>query len=316
MRVEPEISAIVPTHNPDEGRLRRTLVALRDQNIPVARFEVIIVDNASTRFPEPAFFAELSLPNLVRIEEPHLGLTAARSRGFSRARGELAVLVDDDNVLAPDYLAVVASLFTTHPRVGVLGGRSIPEFAEPPPDWATPFFPLLALRDPGTVPLFAETLRPAGSARNVYPPFAPIGAGMGLRRAAWQAWLQAHADGERLSDRCGGAFTSSGDNDIVFCAMKAGWSAAYFPQLSLTHLIPAARLKAAYLARLNRGIQQSWMQVLRLHDASPWPPLSPTGAVLRKAKAWFTHHAWQSAAARVRWQGACGHFDGRVTPRP
>jgi hypothetical protein len=139
---------------------------------------------------------------------------------------------------------------------------------------------------------------------------------MALRRPAWNAWLESLRDPAAVpSDRRGGELTSSGDNDIVLCALQAGWRAGYFPELSLTHLIPAGRLDAGYLARLNRGIQQSWMQVLTRHAANPWPALTPAGAALRKAKAWFTNRAWSSPAARVRWQGACGHFDGRVASR-
>ena len=178
-----------------------------------------------------------------------------------------------------------------------------------PPGWTGEFHALLALRDLGPAPLVSHGLRAAATGRNEYPDFAPIGAGLALRRAAWQAWLgQASA----LSDRRGGELTSSGDNDIVLCAMGANWEVGYFPTLSLTHLIPANRLEAAYLAQLNRGIQQSWMQVLILHNASPWPPLSPLGALLRKIKAWFTYQAWRHPAELIRWQGACGHFDGRV----
>jgi GT2 family glycosyltransferase len=218
--------------------------------------------------------------------------------------------VDDDNVLAPDYLEGSLSAFASHPRVGLAGGRSVPRFSSDPPGWAREFYGLLALRDLGGADRISQGLRPRGSERNAYPDFAPIGAGMALRRAAWQAWLDAPASG--LSDRRGGALSSSGDNDIVLCAMRAGWEVGYFPGLVLTHLIPPGRLEASYLARLNRGIQKSWMQVLARHDASPWPPITPAGAALRKARAWFTHRAWSSPAARIRWNGACGHFEGRV----
>jgi hypothetical protein len=98
----------------------------------------------------------------------------------------------------------------------------------------------------------------------------------------------------------------------VLTLMQAGWEVGYFPSLALVHLIPSSRLEADYLARLNRGIQHSWMQVLAAHEANPWPPVSPASAALRKAKAWITHHSWSSTAARIRWQGACGHFDGRA----
>lgn len=306
-----KVSVIIPTHNPDPGRLRATLEGLRSQTLPASDWETVLVDNASARFPDPAFFRAVDLPNLRIVAEPDLGLSAARRRGFLEAGAELAVLVDDDNVLAPEYLERTREIFAAHPRIGLAGGKSVPRFEQEPAEWTREFLPLLALRDLGDRPLVSHGLRPAGTGRNHYPEFAPIGAGMALRRAAWTAWLDAHAGGAP-TDRRGGELTSSGDNDIVLCAMQAGWEAGYFPQLALTHLIPAGRLEPAYLARLNRGIQKSWLQVLRRHDACPWPPLTSPGASLRKARAWFTHRAWSSRAAQIRWQGACGHFDGRV----
>jgi len=307
------LSVVIPTHNPDPERLRRTLLGLRAQTLPAADWELILVDNASASFPSAGYFADCAVGNLAIVPEPELGLTAARRRGLGAARGQIAILVDDDNVLAPDYLAQATALFAAHPQVGAAGGKSLPEFAIAPAEWTHEFFPLLALRDLGDAPLIVTTLRPPGSPRNEYPACAPIGAGMVLRRAAWEAWLKAPG-AHALSDRRGTALTSSGDNEIVFQVLEAGWSVAYFPRLVLTHLIPAGRLEPDYLARLNRGIQESWMQVLARHAASPWDPLTPFGARLRAARAWFTHRAWISPAARIRWQGACGHFAGRVRP--
>lgn len=305
------LSVVLATHNPDPARLKRTLLGLRTQTLPGHDREVILVDNASSRFPGAEFFIECAPDNFSIVAEPELGLTAARRRGLTTAQGNLAVLVDDDNVLAPEYLAEVVRLFAAHPRLGAAGGKSLPEFAVEPAEWTREFFPLLALRDLGEADLVAHTLRPAGSVQNEYPTFAPIGAGMALRRAAWEAWLP-FATSSSLSDRRGGSLTSSGDNEIVLCVLEAGWSVGYFPTLVLTHLIPPGRLGPGYLARLNRGIQQSWMQVLTCHDANPWLPLSPVGATLRQWRAWFTHRAWSSPAAQVRWQGACGHFSGRI----
>ena len=77
-------------------------------------------------------------------------------------------------------------------------------------------------------------------------------------------------------------------------------------------MIRSDRELLADLARLNRGIQKSWMQVLTLHGANPHATLSSAGARLRKLKAWFTYAAWRGPIHRIRWQGACGHFDGRI----
>lgn len=307
------LSVILPTHNPDASRLRRTLDGLCAQTLPPASWETILVNNASTAFPGTRFLAAHAPANFRLLAEPKLGLSTARACGFSAAAGGFAVLVDDDNVLAPDYLAQVLALFAAHPRVGALSGKNLPEFEGPPPDWTREFHGLLALRDLGEASLLSHGLRSHDNTRNNYPLFAPMGAGMALRREAWTAWLSLRRNGEGPTDRRGDELNSSGDNDIVLALMRAGWECAYFPELSLTHLIPSSRLEADYLARLNHGIQKSWQHVLALHDASPWLPLSPLGARLRKLKAWFTHRAWSSPAARVRWQGACGHFDGRVS---
>ena len=306
-----DLSVIIPTHCPHPGRLRRTLAALHRQTLPADRWETVIVDNASSPALNAGDLAAVAPANLRLVSEPVLGLTRARRAGFSSARADLVILVDDDNVLAPDYLAQVLALFGANPRIGALGGRSLPEFEVAPPGWVREFDGLIACRDLGSHSLVSHGLRPAGAARNEYPDFAPIGAGMALRRDAIQSWLAESASGQ-LTDRRGRELSSGGDNDLVLHLLRAGWDVGYFPELSLTHLIPAGRLEPSYLCRLNRGIQKSWMQVLTRHEANPWPPLTPAGASLRKLKAWFTHRAWSSPAARIRWQGACGHFDGRV----
>lgn len=309
----PALTVILPTHNPHAGRLRGTLTGLAAQTLPHEQWELLIIDNASSPPVSLEHFAATAPLHTRLVTEPKPGLSHARRRGFTEARGNFAVLVDDDNVLAPDYLACATALFAAHPRVGALGGKSLPEFETPPPDWATEFFPLLALRDLGPTPIISSGLRPPGATLNTYPPCAPIGAGMALRRAAWEAWLR-HPSSSTLTDRCGGALTSGGDNDIVFRVLRAGWEVAYCPELSLTHLIPSDRLSPAYLARLNYGIQKSWQQVLRFHDASPWPTISRWTVPMRKLKAWFSYRAWRGIPEKIRWRGACGHFEGRAIP--
>jgi glycosyltransferase involved in cell wall biosynthesis len=308
-----EVSVIIPTHNPNPERLRRVFAGLGAQTLPAGRWETILVDNASV----PPVGPPLAAPaNLRLVPEPTLGLTAARRRGFAEGRAPLAVLVDDDNVLAPDYLENVVRIFGAHPELGAIGGRSLPEYERAPEPWQAEFLPLLALRDPGDQARQSRGFPPGNGAPREYPSeTAPIGAGMALRQEAVRTWLEA-ADRGGPSDRRGGELTSGGDNDIVLTIMARGWEVGYFPELKLVHLIPASRLEAGYLARLNRGIQKSWMQVLRRHDANPWPPIPRWTVPLRQLKAWFTHRAWSGPAARVRWQGACGHFEGRTPPAP
>jgi glycosyltransferase involved in cell wall biosynthesis len=300
------ISVIICTHNPAADRLLAALEALKTQTIPAGIWETLIIDNASDHFPPPDLVAFHAPANTRIVSEPELGLTAARKRGLREARAPIVIFVDDDNVLDADYLEASLELMDSDPRIGAAGGRSFPTFEKQPESWHSEFFSLLALRDPGDKPLVTDP------GAHVYPVFAPIGAGLVLRVTAAAAWLEKSA-ANAPPDRCGTSLSSAGANDLVYTIIEADWSVAYSPRLRLTHLIPASRLDAGYLARLNRGIQESWVRVLRLHNACPWPPLTRTGAALRKIRGWFRHRAWRNGAPRVRWQGACGHFDGRVS---
>jgi glycosyltransferase involved in cell wall biosynthesis len=309
--MSPALTVIIPAYNPAPARLKVVLEALRAQTLPVVQWETIVVNNASTIWPDPDFFATHAPANCAVVEESTPGLSAARFCGFAAARGDSVVLVDDDNVLSPDYLEVTLRLFALNPTIGVAGGKIHPRFETPPPEWTCRFFPLLALRDFGDSPLLSTGLRPAGSKFDLYPAFAPVGAGMALRRAAWQAWLD-RANAETLTDRRGEALSSSGDNDIVFSAMHAGWEVGYFPELTLTHLIPAARLTRSYLGRLNRAIARSWVEFLRSYSACPWGPIEAWTVPIRNTKAWLRGRAWSGPAEYVEWQGTCGHFEGRA----
>jgi glycosyltransferase involved in cell wall biosynthesis len=308
-----DVAVIVPTHNPDPGRLRRALAGLRAQTLHARQWETVMVDNASHPHVDAAALAQVGPANLRVVAEPVLGLTSARRRGLAEVHAAVVVFVDDDNVLAPDYLERALRLSHENPGVGAFGGRSVPEFELEPEAWQREFLNLLAVRDPGDVPQISRGLRPPGALLNEYPVHAaPIGAGMVVRLEAARQWMDDNPNGGILPDRRGGDLSSGGDNDIILAVMKHRWEVAYFPELSLVHLIPPGRLEAAYLARLNRGIQRSWMQVLTKHEANPWPPISPWTAQLRIWKAWFTNRAWSGDAAQIRWQGACGHFEGRT----
>ncbi len=300
----PLISVILCAHTPHPVRLARTLAGLAAQTLAPSSWEFLLIDNRST---PPLSLSSSPHPSLRIIRENALGLTPARIAGIRSATGSFLVFVDDDNILAPDFLSHALRLFDAHPALVAAGGPVRPEWETSPPAWSAPFHGLLALRDLGTVSRIAT-----GGPKAPWPDFAPVGAGLVIRRTAALAYADAlaAAPGRRALDRAGGSLASGGDNDLVFTALHAGGNVAYFPELQLTHLIPAARLAPAYLARLNRGIMRTWVRVLALHGQCPWPPISPATVPLRAARAWFRLQAWRGPAQQIRWAGARGQFEG------
>jgi glycosyltransferase involved in cell wall biosynthesis len=298
-----ELSVILPTYNPDLTRLNQTLSGLKNQSMDVMSWELIIIDNNSSN----NFSSNIDLswhPNAFIVSEPRQGLTHARLRGFAEANADIIVMVDDDNILDPNYLSNAVEIFKAEPQLGAAGGKSLPLFESDPPKWLGSFYGILALRNLGEKSIIE-------SWDNKYPLAAPIGAGMTIRKAALKMYLENTGNSQSLiSDRTGDSLSSGGDNDIVLWILRSGWQTGYFPQLKLQHIIPASRVQVSYLAQLQLGINRSWVQVLAAHQICPWKPIAAWSQGLRKFKAYFKYSAWKNPVNYLRWKAACGMFEG------
>jgi glycosyltransferase involved in cell wall biosynthesis len=309
MTTETLLTVVIPTHNPHPRRFARVLEALYQQSLSAKSWELLIIDNASSVSVEvPTALSNVHRPARV-IREPQLGLTSARWRGITEASAQLIVFVDDDNVLEPLYLEEVYRIFQSHPRLGAAGGKALPEYEVAPPVWFKEGMAPLGCRDLGNLEqTFAAhdySLQPE------YPSFAPIGAGMALRKDATATWL-ATALTSPVTDRRGNSLSSAGDCDLVLHVLESGWDVGYFPSLSLTHLMPSARVNPAYLEAISRTAYRDFIRVLDLHGIRPWHKIEPWAIPLRALKAWFTYRVWRGPAERLRWLGAIGQYEGRA----
>lgn len=140
------VSVIVPVHDPLPGQLRELVASVREQDHP--RWELVLVDDASR---DPEVRDELErlgrLPG-VRVERrPRSGgISVATNVGAARARGEVLLLVDHDDVLAPGVVARIAAAFDRDPRLELLytdedqlderGRRVTPSFKAGPSPWS------------------------------------------------------------------------------------------------------------------------------------------------------------------------------------
>jgi len=236
------VSVVICCHN-SALRLPKTLEHLRRQEVATP-WEVLLIDNAST--DGTADLARKLWPSnspapLRVIPEPQPGLSHARQRGFVEARFEILSFVDDDNWLAPDWLRTAEAVMRDHPEVGACGGLSEGEFEVPPPPWLDRFADQIVVG-----PQFERGGDVTLASRPLW------GAGLTIRRSAWQALFQAGFR-PRLSGRKGAALASGEDYEICYALQLAGWRLWYEPTLRLRHLIPPARTKWEYLRRLNRG---------------------------------------------------------------
>lgn len=252
------ISAIICTHNPRPEYLRRTLEGLKAQTLPLADWELLIVDNASTE-PLAGRFDISWHPNARFLSEPKTGKTHALLRAIGEAKAELMMTVDDDNVLRSDYLRASLKISAECPFLGAWAGSCIPEFEVEPPAELRPWLYGLCI-EKFTVAIWAKL--PTGG------PALPPGAGMAFRRkVALYYREQVLRDPVRQAlDRSGKSLGSGGDSDLGLCGFALGLGTGRFPELELTHLISARRVTLEYLEGLHEGFGYGGTILVAIHD--------------------------------------------------
>jgi glycosyltransferase involved in cell wall biosynthesis len=266
----PGISVIVCTHNPRTEYLSRVIGALAAQTLPREQWELVLVDNASEQ--------PLAAPENGRVtREATLGLTHARLRGIAETTGEVIVFVDDDNVLAPDYLAHAATIGREWPQLGTWGGQAFPEWHEAPQEWTRRFWNWIGIREFrgdlwSNIPNDTRT--------------APFGAGMCVRRKVAEAYAHSLATDpvRRALGRTGTRLTGSEDSDLAFTACDLGLGNGIFERLTLTHLMPARRTEEDYLLQLIES--QTFSHTMLLHRRGH--------TAVGPSRAQKLLHAWQS----------------------
>ena len=241
-----ELSVVVCTHNPRREFLERTLAALRVQEADRARWELVLLDNASSA----PLAAEYDLgwhPHSRHVREDTLGISAARMRAMREARSDLILFVDDDNLLAPDYVARGLAYAAARPELGVWGGQLVPEFEREPAAWTRRWWSYLAIR-----PLDRDLLAAGPHDYEAIPPTA----GEFIRRPVWERYLARVAGDRRhlILGLRGSERISGQDTDIALCTFDLGLGAARFRDLVLTHIMPASRLAEPALLRLVESI--------------------------------------------------------------
>jgi glycosyltransferase involved in cell wall biosynthesis len=277
------LDVIICTYN-RASELDRALAALAtQQGSDRLLWSVLVVDNGSkddTAGVVEAWRIGGGIPGLRRVVELKTGLTAARRRGVRETNGSWIAFVDDDNLLAPDWIHSLAEAIAAHAEAGGFGGKIIIEWSSPRPDYLEQFGWCFAEQDYG-----AETREIDNLA----------GAGMVLQRQALEAsgWV----DRPLVEDRTGSSLVSGGDVEMVQRVRGRGYKLWYLPQCKLSHRISAERMTRRHLLILNFGLGRGAAAI----NAIGWSGTYETW--IRNAKSNKRLFAWRSLQDVRRWLG-------------
>lgn len=279
----PFVSIVIPTYN-GRALLAVCLLSLRAQSYPADRFEVIVVDDASSDGTVEYLAAEFPW---VRVEAlaQNSGFIAACNAGVAAAQGEVLVLLNNDTEAEPGWLAALVTALMEHPEAGSAASKML----------------LFDRRD--TLHTAGDTMGRNGIPRNrgVWEKdagqydqdrwvFGPCGGAAAYRREAWQ---QAGGLDPAL-------WMYLEDVDLAWRLQRLGWRSIYAPEARIYHQLSATG--GGVLASYYTGRNTLWV------IARNWP-----GALLRRhwraivaaqlRIAWEAMRAWRGEAARARLRG-------------
>jgi glycosyltransferase involved in cell wall biosynthesis len=204
------------------------------------------MDNASN--PAIETFINITRHQNARIlVEPELGKNLALLRGITHSSGKLIIIVDDDNLLDPDYLTNALEIYEEYPFLGAFGGSVEGEFEVDPPLSITPYLEGLAIR---------RILGDHWSNAREWSEATPFGAGMCVRREVAELYFErVRNDRIRFAlGRNGTSLSAGEDLDMAWTSFSLNKGTGCFERLRLTHLISKDRLTESYIERLYTGL--------------------------------------------------------------
>jgi GT2 family glycosyltransferase len=279
-------SIVIATYNRATD-LRGTLASLAALT-PADPWEVIVVDNNSkddtpavvlecaSRFPVPLRYAFEATP----------GRSAALNTGIGLASGDIIVTTDDDVRVDPDWLDRAGEALARH-DCGYVGGKVLPIWGGPRPSWLPDrggyHWGVIALLDYGSQPIeFGRKV--------------PLGVNMAFRREALQ---KAGGMDPRIGRKAG---TLLGQEVREWClrARAKGITGYYAPEMSVQHIIPAARLQKSYFRRWFywRGISRALLFQQQGLDMEA-PERDASAVAAGKLLAGVPRYLYRSALSKV-----------------
>lgn len=233
------IDVVICTYN-NAAMLDQALTAMAQQQVASnVEWQVLVVDNNCTDETPAVVDRHLQtgeIPGLRVVQEPQQGLNYARLRGIRETIGDWVAFIDDDCLLASDWVEQVAKFALAYPACGAFGSRVILDWQVPPPAYVLKFGYAFAQQEHGTEPKPVSCL---------------VGTGIVISRSALLdiGWIHQ----QFMRDRVGKKLISGGDVELAL-RLAAKYKLWYAPACQLKHIIPSRRTTRQYLLKINYGL--------------------------------------------------------------
>jgi len=236
------ISVVVCTYNRSDVLQHMLESFFAQACLDTIDHELLVVDNNSSDDTRKVVERFSGHPTLRYLFEPRQGLSCARNRGVTEARGEIISFLDDDVTVDAHWLENIKKCFDeTH--ADVVGGRSYLIFATPPPRWLQGIFRMaLAEVNLGDSRIFQP------SATRLY------GLNLSFRTTA----LTSCGTFSESLGRKGSQLLSGEETAMIRHIQELGGIVVYEPNAIVGHIMPPDRSTWSYFSRHSVGTGRTW----------------------------------------------------------
>lgn len=236
----PQISVIICTYN-RSAKLRNALVSLAQMSVPSdLAWELVVVDNNSsddTKHLVDSFVRDSSL-NAKYVLERTAGLSHARNRGLSVAEGEVISFLDDDVVVAPNWLVEILKAFEQHDVMCVGGRVLLQALPSPVPSWWNSIFD-------GAVGKFDKGDNVIVYEKNSQA-LPGIGANMSFRRVVFDRYGTFCTELGRIGRGLG----TGEEINLAYKLLRNNEVTLYYPGAVVYHCVSTDRFSKQYLRQI------------------------------------------------------------------
>jgi len=238
--VELEVTVVICTRNRGD-LLRRVLGSLsRLKDIESLSWEVVVVDNGDPGVVSKVVEEFTDRLPIRWVPESTPGLSHARNKGVSEARGKYIVWTDDDVLVDPNWLSAYVNAFRAYPEAVAFGGQIEPVLDQPTPGWFEAnkdlLADLMAKREFEQQPLSVEQ------------DILPFGANYAVRAEEQKA--------VQYESKLGVSPTmmrSGEESQVISHILTTGHGGRWVSGSKVFHVIPSERQSKSYIIKYYKG---------------------------------------------------------------
>lgn len=251
------LTLAITTYNRAQ-ELKRALDSIAQLACPAHyQTEILVINNNSsdqTASMLEQIVVKWNKPQIRVIFESRQGLSHARNRALTEARGEWIAYMDDDQEISPDYLIEFARAQRLT-SAQCIGGRIIYRLNQPLPAWLPPL-----IRTVGQLDLGDKTRKLQA------PPQFLKGGNIAFHCAT----LRRVGGFDTRLGRNGQSLLAGEEDDVQLRIVAQGGSVEYWHGLLQYNHLPDCKLRKSYWRR--HFFHYGRTQRLRSHDTTQFPP--------------------------------------------